>query len=131
MRPALVYRIDDSSSEDRKSAVIYMTGMLAGRGEGRKGMRKEGKRERGRRERGKEMNMHVRRCSTYGSIHEISTFVKVTLANPYKLLKLGEAFKEYQIFESNIGVHDRYYIVGVHSQGTSYCQHKVEVSYDR
>jgi DNA polymerase delta subunit 1 len=43
----------------------------------------------------------VRRCNLYG-YNEEETFVKVTLTNPYKLSKLGDAVKNFQIFESNL-----------------------------
>ena len=88
----------------------------------------------------------VQRRSLYG-YNEEATFIKVTLTNPYKLSKLGNAIKGYQIFESNLDFTLRFMvdvnIVGMcwielpansyesSSQGSSHCQLEVDVFYDQ
>ena len=88
----------------------------------------------------------VQRCSIYG-YNEEKTFVRVTLTNPYKLSKLGDAVKGYQIFESNLDFVLRFMvdkkIVGMNwielpaesykvlPQCLSRCQLEVDISYDR
>ena len=88
----------------------------------------------------------VQRCNLFG-FNEESTFVKVTLTNPYKLSKLTEVMKGYPIFESNLDFVLRFMIdtsiVGmswielppdsytIDTQDSSRCQYEVTVSYDR